>query len=80
MAYFLDQTLASLTANEQGKKGSSGFNTGGSFGKATTATTFAKRANRYAADCTNCGLRVDAGKGILDKKNGAWVTSHSSCP
>jgi hypothetical protein len=81
MAYFLDQGLADLTANEQGKKkGRSGYNTGASFGTATAASPTAKKTNRYAADCTACGNRVAEGKGILDKKNGAWVTTHSSCP
>jgi hypothetical protein len=75
MAYFLDPALAQMVRDEQ--KGRSGFNTGSSFGKATTAPKGGGgRTNNYPADCSRCGVKVPKGSGSLENKNGAWVTTH----
>lgn len=39
------------------------------------------KTNRYAAKCANCGERVEAEQGTLDKVNGQWVVAHvQPCP
>lgn len=77
MAYFLDPTLAQMVRDEQ--KGSRGPST--TSRPSSTGSTGGGRQNRYAAPCINCGKKVPAGKGSLDKLNGAWVTAHlPSCP
>lgn len=39
------------------------------------------RTNKYAADCSKCGRRVDAGAGLLSKATGKWLVEHvGECP
>lgn len=38
------------------------------------------RANKYPGKCTECGQRVEAEQGRLDKVADKWVTSHIVCP
>lgn len=40
----------------------------------------AKRVNRYPGNCGNCGGRVEAETGTIDKVDGRWVTYHGTCP
>ena len=36
--------------------------------------------NKYAANCTECGLRVDVGEGLTQRGDGKWLTAHKVCP
>lgn len=42
----------------------------------------AVRSNRYGGACGNCGKRVQAGEGRIERVNGRWVTFHldGECP
>jgi len=35
------------------------------------------RSNRYAADCADCGGRVEANEGRLDSNSGSWQVRHA---
>ena len=36
--------------------------------------------NKYAADCTECGGRVNVGEGLTQRGDGKWLTAHKVCP
>lgn len=37
--------------------------------------------NRYDGNCERCGMRVPAGAGNLENRNGQWIVTHAGpCP
>jgi hypothetical protein len=70
MAYFLDPELAALTT------GNSRIPQ-----QRTSATApESRRTNKFGKSCAHCHTWVKAGKGYLDKKDGAWVVYCNTCP
>lgn len=69
MAYFLE--LSAVTSGTRvGDTGIQGVQESG------MAPSQGGRTNIYAAECSACGNKVPKGMGSLERKNGAWVTTH----